>query len=46
MQTNGLVNRAQLMKAVFPQRANAQAQVDLGERWDCYNHEFTLYLRG
>jgi hypothetical protein len=31
MQSNGLVNRAQIMKAVFPQRANAQAQIDFGE---------------
>ena len=32
MQRNCLINGAQLVETISPQRANAQAEVDLGKR--------------
>ena len=38
MQSNRLIDRAQIVKAVWPQRADAQAEVDLGEGTDRDGH--------
>jgi hypothetical protein len=38
VQRNGLIHRAQLVKAVSSQRPNAQAEIDLREGWDGDRH--------
>jgi hypothetical protein len=46
MQGNGLVQSAQLVEAVRAPRANAQANVDLGEGPDSGGHAGGLYRIG
>lgn len=38
-QGNRLIHGAQVMKSVRPQRADAEPEVDLGERWEGNKHD-------
>jgi diacylglycerol kinase (ATP) len=46
VQSDGLIDGAQLVEAIRPQRTNAQTQIDFREGWNCCIHEVTLYLHG
>jgi hypothetical protein len=46
MQGNGLIDRPQIMKAVWPLRTNAESKVDFGERSNRDGHGMLILRHG